>query len=590
MTIAQKTLTSIQFQIEEESLIDWYQDAVRAVLDVIRLYETNVLTDESGIFVNNSEYRQFINNIKENSALQKAVTNIFLLMTGDAMNILKQESIFSLQDGSIKKYCRPEVLDHLMLLAAEGMKFILFAKTSRNNKPIDHYVKSRIKSYEAYLENCGCPKGYQSRRIPDISGLIPNLPPTTDPENMSLMDLLINARTSQEREKARMLLEYKNYKPSRDAILKIDKFTRDEIRRAIEYTKRNNSNWLEYFDGTLSCIQQNEVNFRACRIKSRQKLPCKFPFNDKMACDEKGTCSSNEICEPYGCYRFPCPKGYELIKGTTLSNRKVSLGKDFFLVKRDECANLCTQRKDCKSFEHCKSRYECGLFDVDLPKTVDNCVKVNGTKVCTNFCVLNEKTTPTGREVSEQQVAYDRCKQDGSEVIDMEGYWKTSASILSCNKESAYVLMCNGKRVRILSNNVLKMQSRQDTGRYDENNQIIWSNGEKWIKHDIEFVKACTEGACICEGYPNKEHKVELLKGGVTLQQCKTACREKRSCTGFEYWPNTNATNCFECGNKPGRTIKNTIVMIRFNKPLSKTSWASVYQRRLGNVTNRYIP
>ena len=83
------------------------------------------------------------------------------------------------------------------------------------------------------------------------------------------------------------------------------------------------------------------------------------------------------------------------------------------MVKRDECANLCTQRKDCKSFEHCKSRYECGLIDVDLPKTVDNCVKVNGTKVCTNFCVLNEKTIPTGRVVSKQHVAYDRCKQDG---------------------------------------------------------------------------------------------------------------------------------------------------------------------------------
>ena len=104
---------------------------------------------------------------------------------------------------------------------------------------------------------------------------------------------------------------------------------------------------------------------------------------------------------------------------------------------------------------------------------------------------------------------------------------------------------------------------------------------------EIDFVKACREGECICKGYPKKEQKVELLKGGVTVEQCKMACSKKISCAGFEYWSNTNATNCFECGHTPGQTTTNALV--RFKVPLSKTSLASVYQKNFENITNRYI-
>ena len=98
------------------------------------------------------------------------------------------------------------------------------------------------------------------------------------------------------------------------------------------------------------------------------------------------------------------------MKGTTLSNRQVQYKNDLFFVKRDECAALCTQKNDCKSFEHCNGNKKCGSIDVNLSKTSDQCLKVNGTKVCNNFCILNKVTKPTGVE---HDVDYDFCKQDG---------------------------------------------------------------------------------------------------------------------------------------------------------------------------------
>ena len=92
---------------------------------------------------------------------------------------------------------------------------------------------------------------------------------------------------------------------------------------------------------------------------------------------------------------------------------RVKYNKELFFAKRDDCAALCTQNKECKSFEHCKNTQKCGLIDVDLPKTKDKCVKVNNTKVCTNFCILNKETKPFVDDISNDRIGYDYCKQDG---------------------------------------------------------------------------------------------------------------------------------------------------------------------------------
>ena len=101
------------------------------------------------------------------------------------------------------------------------------------------------------------------------------------------------------------------------------------------------------------------------------------------------------------------------MKGTTLSNRRMQYNYELFFVKRDDCAELCTRKKECKSFEHCNHAKKCGAIDIDLPKTDDNCLNVNGTKVCTNFCILNKATKPIDLGASEYDEEYDFCKQDG---------------------------------------------------------------------------------------------------------------------------------------------------------------------------------
>ena len=73
----------------------------------------------------------------------------------------------------------------------------------------------------------------------------------------------------------------------------------------------------------------------------------------------------------------------------------------------------------------------------------------------------------------------------GSEVIDMEGYWKAKDDIHVCNKISNYGLECDGELIYILMYNKLNMSTHKITGKYDGKNQINWSKGEKWIKHGI---------------------------------------------------------------------------------------------------------
>ena len=92
------------------------------------------------------------------------------------------------------------------------------------------------------------------------------------------------------------------------------------------------------------------------------------------------------------------------------------------------------------------------------------------------------------------------------------------------------------------------------------------------------FVEVCKkDSSCICTGNSNRDKKVMLHVGTVTLKQCEMACGKKSSCFGFEYWPHMNDTNCFECTTSPGQTF--SIASVSFGKPSSKNQGSVVYQR-----------
>ena len=72
----------------------------------------------------------------------------------------------------------------------------------------------------------------------------------------------------------------------------------------------------------------------------------------------------------------------------------------------------------------------------------------------------------------------------------MEGNWKSQvgnkksgADIISCEQSKNYELRCNGERVRVLTNNVLKVDGYETSGKYDGNGHIDWSNGTQWTKY-----------------------------------------------------------------------------------------------------------
>ena len=260
MERAQETLNSIQVQIEEEFLIDFYKLDLKDIIDVIDLFPT-LSREESGVIIVNSRFETFIDLIIGKFRVEKAAKNIHKMMIGQDLLPFKK-SLYEIKDT---QFCKPEVHQKLMFLAAEGMKYLLFASrhVSMDMKlASDQYEERRVKADEAYVVHCGCPEGYQPYQIKVLSDLIPSLPPSSDPLFMNMADIRIHGRTAMQVEKATMLINYKNFKPTREVILAIDEFTLNDIQRAIQLTKQDRTHWLKYYDGRKSCMQKNYVNFK----------------------------------------------------------------------------------------------------------------------------------------------------------------------------------------------------------------------------------------------------------------------------------------------------------------------------------------
>ena len=92
------------------------------------------------------------------------------------------------------------------------------------------------------------------------------------------------------------------------------------------------------------------------------------------------------------------------------------------------------------------------------------------------------------------------------------------------------------------------------------------------------FAVNCEEGNCVCEGFPNPNVKDSLLRGKVTLEECKKACTRRNICYGFEFWsnhPEIDSANCFECPTFPGKSYSISVI-----KNLDgHNDWATVYTK-----------
>ena len=92
------------------------------------------------------------------------------------------------------------------------------------------------------------------------------------------------------------------------------------------------------------------------------------------------------------------------------------------------------------------------------------------------------------------------------------------------------------------------------------------------------FVVNCEKGNCVCEGFPNPNVKDSLLRGKVTLEQCRQACERRNLCFGFEFWSNhldIDSANCFECPTFPGKTYAISVV----RNIGDHNDWATVYTK-----------
>ena len=256
MERAQITLDSIEAKIDEGFLREYYKVDVKEITKAITLF-SRLNRDEIGIFVEDTRYKLFIKYIVDDLRIEGATDNILKMMIGSTF-----PEIGSLY--KLKRYCVPELHQKLRFLADEGMRYALFASRYASldmAQTLDEFQENSIRADESYIEHCGCPSGYRPYKIKILSDLIPSLPPTPDPVAWNLQLILEYAKNPLQLKKARMLLDYRNYKPSPEVISRIDDFTQNDIQKAILMTQQNLTRWLEYHDGVTSCMQETSANF-----------------------------------------------------------------------------------------------------------------------------------------------------------------------------------------------------------------------------------------------------------------------------------------------------------------------------------------
>ena len=134
---------------------------------------------------------------------------------------------------------------------------------------LDLHQKYRVKADEAYIERCGCPSGH-NYTIKSLSALIPSLPVSDVNPTMNYLEIKRYTRKlfrtadlfDKQTRKAKMLLDYINYKPTEARILRITEFTENDIQLAIEITKKKWPIILQHYDGKNSCTNSSGKNDR----------------------------------------------------------------------------------------------------------------------------------------------------------------------------------------------------------------------------------------------------------------------------------------------------------------------------------------
>ena len=212
--------------------------------------------EESGELKPDFSYQLFIDEIIRDQKLWCAVRKVYETMIGKTSPF--QKSIYA-----DKTFCRYDLHEKLMFLAAEGMSYVLFAgRTASLNVTdyLDVHQKYRVKADEAYIKHCGCPSGY-NYTLKSLSALIPSLPESDVHPITNRGDIFKYTRkfdhSEKQTRKAEMLMDYINYKPTEARILRITKFTENHIQLAIEITKKKWPNLLQHYNGKNSCTNSS---------------------------------------------------------------------------------------------------------------------------------------------------------------------------------------------------------------------------------------------------------------------------------------------------------------------------------------------
>ena len=251
MMKVERTLDSLEGQIEEDFLNNVHNLDIRIIIDVIKKFP-DLKRQKSGVLERDPSYNDFMYSITNDLRVWIAVKNIYEMMIGT--NFPLQKSMYA-----NKTFCRHDLHERLKFVAAEGMSYVLFANrhaSSNINDNLSKHQEYRVKADEAYIEHCGCPSGYQKKSIKTLSDLIPSLTPSDEALELNIAELGLISENMQQHQKGKMMLEYKNFKPTRKRLLQIDSFSRNMLRLAIVLTEKNLPHLLQYYDGRTSCIEQ----------------------------------------------------------------------------------------------------------------------------------------------------------------------------------------------------------------------------------------------------------------------------------------------------------------------------------------------
>ena len=249
-----KDLEGIESEIRLNQFISEYSDATNQLKNVFNKFE-QIPKGPFGTLKDSIQRKWFIDAaLHHSTGLLASTDGIFDMLRGNGV-WQGGKSMFEV----IPEFgCQEQTFNYFMKSIEKGIIFFRMAMILKQES-VDIYEKSwmdkKAKSYESYVQYCGCPSGFKlerSGKVSEMLGKINHNAKNDFTTNLKKINELEN--DSHYRKKLQSLLEVKNFDITQTSVTFADSYWFEDVQIVKLLHQSNQSSYLDIFDEMEKCI------------------------------------------------------------------------------------------------------------------------------------------------------------------------------------------------------------------------------------------------------------------------------------------------------------------------------------------------